>query len=524
MKGSYLQLILSYSIVLNTLFCISFSYSSLALSEEKSMPNILFILADDLGYGDVGCYNPKSKVPTPHLDQLALDGIRFTDAHSPSTVCTPTRYSILTGRMAFRTGMKGVFTGVGGPCMIEEDRMTIGGMLQEQGYETALFGKWHVGMTFYDKKGEAINKNGLEAVKRIDYSKAIPDAPIHRGFDYFFGSVCCPTTDWLYAFIDGDRIPVPPTKIIDRGPLPKHPYSQDNRPGMIAPGYKMEEIDLQFLDKSLLFLEQHAKTKKDTPFFLFHSTQAVHLPSFPANQFKGKTKAGPHGDFIFELDYIVGKLMSALDDYGLTDNTLVIFSSDNGPEVPTVLSMRKDYNHDGARPWRGVKRDNWEGGHRVPFIARWPKKIKPGTTSSQTLLLTDLMATFAAITNTKVPSNAGEDSVNMLPALFGRDEEMPIREYTLHQTISLDLAIRRGPWKYLDHKGSGGNNYNRSGRWGMKEYMVPEKAPLAPGQLYNLSTDPGETENLYYKKPEIVKELKDKLEEFKKSGRSAPLS
>ena len=233
------------------------------------MPNILFILADDLGYGDVGCYNSKSKVPTPHLDQLALDGIRFTDAHSPSTVCTPTRYSVLTGRMAFRTGMKGVFTGAGGPCMIEQDRMTIGGMLQERGYKTALYGKWHVGMTFYDKKGEAINKNGLEAVKRIDYSKSIPDAPIHRGFDYFFGSVCCPTTDWLYAFIDGDRIPVPPTKIIDRSPLPKHPYSQDNRPGMIAPGYEMEEIDLQFLDKSLVFLEQHAKDKKKTPFFYF---------------------------------------------------------------------------------------------------------------------------------------------------------------------------------------------------------------------------------------------------------------
>ncbi len=488
------------------------------------MPNILFILADDLGYGDVGCYNSKSKVPTPHLDQLALDGIRFTDAHSPSTVCTPTRYSVLTGRMAFRTGMKGVFTGAGGPCMIEQDRMTIGGMLQERGYKTALYGKWHVGMTFYDKKGEAINKNGLEAVKRIDYSKPIPDAPIHRGFDYFFGSVCCPTTDWLYAFIDGDRIPVPPTKIIDRSPLPKHPYSQDNRPGMIAPGYEMEEIDLQFLDKSLVFLEQHAKDEKKTPFFLFHSTQAVHLPSFPADQFKGKTKVGPHGDFIFELDYIVGKLMSALDKHGLTDNTLVIFSSDNGPEVPTVLSMRKNYKHNGARPWRGVKRDNWEGGHRVPFIARWPGKIKPGTTSSQTLSLTDLMATFAAITNVKLPSDAGEDSVNMLPALIGKDEGIPIRKYTLHQTMSLALSIRRGSWKYLDHKGSGGNNYNRAGLWGMKEYIVPEKAPLAPGQLYDLTSDPGETDNLYYKKPEIVKELKSKLEEFKKSGRSAPHS
>ena len=497
---------------------------SISLSEENQLPNILFILADDLGYGDVRCYNSESKVPTPHLDQLSEEGILFTDAHSPSTVCTPTRYSILTGRMAFRTGMRGVFTGAGGPCMIEKDRMTIGGMLQNKGYTTSLYGKWHVGMTFFDKDGKPINKNGLEAVQRIDYSRAIPDAPIHRGFDYFFGSVCCPTTDWLYAFIDGDRIPVPPTKIIDRSPLPKHPYSKDNRPGMIAPGYSMEEIDLQFMEKSLSFLEEHSKKRKGSPFFLFHSAQAVHLPSFPADQFKGKTKAGPHGDFIFELDYIVGKLMAALDKHGFTDNTLVIFSSDNGPEVPTVLSMRQDYKHDGARPWRGVKRDNWEGGHRVPFIARWPGKIKPGTRSSQTLSLTDLMATFAAITNVKLPQEAGEDSVNMLPALIGSDEGKSIRKYTLHQTISLALAIRRGPWKYLDHKGSGGNNYDRAGRWGMKKYIVPEKEPEAPGQLYNLDTDPGETNNLYFKRSEIVKELKNKLEEFKKSGRSVPLS
>jgi len=248
------------------------------------------------------------------------------------------------------------------------------------------------------------------------------------------------------------------------------------------------------------------------------------LPSFPAGQFKGKTKAGPHGDFIFELDYIVGELLGALDKHGLTDNTLVIFSSDNGPEVPTVLSMRNDHKHDGARPWRGVKRDNWEGGHRVPFIARWPGKIKPGSTSAQTLCLTDLMATCAAITGAEIPENAGEDSVNMLPALLSEDQGKPIRKYTLHQTISLALAIRRGPWKYLDHKGSGGNNYTRAGRWGMKQYIVPEKAPQAPGQLYNLNSDPGETENMYYKNPEIVKELKEKLEQFKKSGRSAPLS
>ena len=484
-------------------------------------PNILFILADDLGYGDVGCYNPESKVPTPNLDQLAKEGMRFTDAHSPSTVCTPTRYSILTGRMAFRTGMRGVFTGAGGPCMIENGRLSIGGLLQQQGYTTALFGKWHVGMTFHDKDGKRINQNGLAAVKRIDYTKAIPDAPIHRGFNHFFGTVCCPTTDWLYAFIDGDRIPVPPTGIVDRTPLPKHPYSRDNRPGMIAPGYDLEEVDMVFLEKSLKFLENHAKEATQKPFFLFHSMQAVHLPSFPGDAFKGKTKAGPHGDFIFEMDHIVGELMKALKKRGMAENTLVMFSSDNGPEVPTSIAMRRDHKHNGARPWRGVKRDQWEGGHRVPFIARWPGKIKAGSTSDQTICLTDLMATASAITEAKLPNNSAEDSYNILPALLGQDTE-PIRKYTLHQTMSLALAIRSGDWKYLDHKGSGGNNYNRGGEWGMKQFALPEKAPGARGQLYNLKTDPGETTNLYLEKPEIVEELKAKLEEFKKSGRSVP--
>jgi arylsulfatase A-like enzyme len=185
--------------------------------------------------------------------------------------------------------------------------------------------------------------------------------------------------------------------------------------------------------------------------------------------------------------------------------------------------MRHDHKHDGARPWRGVKRDQWEGGHRVPFIARWPGRIKANSSSEQTLCLTDMMATCAALTGAKIGPKDAEDSVNMLPALLGQDEGKPIRQYTLHQTISLALAIRRGPWKYLDHKGSGGNNYGRPGTWGMKQYALPEKAPDAPGQLYNLQSDPGETTNLYFKNPEVVRELKGKLEEFKKSGRSTPL-
>ncbi|MDP7012597.1 MAG: sulfatase-like hydrolase/transferase [Verrucomicrobiota bacterium] len=498
------------------------AWPSAALPDHQAKPNIVLILADDLGYADVSCYNSEAKVSTPNIDRLASSGMRFTDAHSPSTVCTPTRYSLLTGRMAFRNGMKGVFTGAGGPCLIKADRLTLPGLLRSQGYTTAMFGKWHVGMTFYDKDGKAIDKNGLDAVKRIDYSQPISGGPIDRGFDHFFGTACCPTTDWLYAYIDGDKIPVPPTRIVDREPLPKHPYSRDNRPGMIAPGFDLEEVDMVFLQKSLEFLESHKKQSPDKPFFLFHSAQAVHLPSFAGRAFKGKTGAGPHGDFIFELDYIVGRLAKKLDQLGYGENTLLIFTSDNGPEVPTVINMRKTHQHDGARPWRGVKRDQWEGGHRVPFIARWPKRIEAGSTSEQTICLTDLMATCATLTGTTIPRDAAEDSFDILPALLGQAGDKPIREYTLHQTISLALAIRHGDWKYLDHKGSGGNNYERKGEWGLKQFALPEHAPDAPGQLYNLANDPGETTNLYNEHPKIIKMLKAKLEAFKTGGRSAP--
>jgi arylsulfatase A-like enzyme len=488
--------------------------------ERGPLPNILFILADDLGYGDVACYNPDSKVPTPNLDKLAGEGMRFTDAHSPSTVCTPSRYSLLTGRMAFRTGFPGVFTGAGGPCLIEAERLTLPGMLKDYGYATACIGKWHVGLTFFDHQGEAIHQNGLEAVRRIDYSRTIPDAPVHRGFDYFFGTACCPTTDFLYAFIEGDSIPVPPEGLLDRDPLPDHPYSRDNRIGLIAPGFDLEEVDMIFLQKSREFLENHVKKNPGKPFFLYHSTQAVHLPSFPGKDFKGSTDAGPHGDFIFELDYIVGSLMEILESLGLAENTLIMFSSDNGPEVTSVFHMRKDYNHDGASPWRGMKRDQWEGGHRVPFIVKWPGHVQAGGTSSQTVCLTDVMATCAEIVGAGLPEDAAEDSYSLLPLfLGGQAGDIPLRPYTLHQTIKLDLAIRNGPWKYLDHKGSGGNNYAREL---LKQFALPETAPDAPGQLYNLSEDPGETTNLFFENQDIVKGLKLQLEKMKDSGRSAP--
>ena len=499
------------------------SANPLQANQEDRLPNILFILADDLGYGDVACYNPESKIPTPNCDMLAADGMRFTDAHSPSTVCTPTRYSILTGRMQFRTGMRGVFTGVGGPNLIEKGRLTLPQMLRDNGYATACIGKWHIGMTFFNKDGNRIKDQGINGVRQIDYSRPIPDAPIHRGFDTFYGTVCCPTTDWLYAYVDGDRIPVPPTKLLDKSKLPKHPYGNDCRRGMVADNFDHEEVDLVFLGKSKTFLEQHVETSPDKPFFLYHSMQAVHLPSFAADRFKGKTSAGPHGDFIFEMDYVVGELLKTLDRLGVADNTLVMFASDNGPEVPTILDMRKTYRHDGARPWRGVKRDQWEGGHRTPFIVRWPSKVKAGSISDQLTSLTDVMATCAEIVGATLPQNVAEDSYSMLPVLLGTQGDKPVRRHLLQQTMSFAMSIRDGKWKYLDHKGSGGNNYNRGGAWGMQQYALKDTDPDAPGQLYDLESDPGETTNLYSKHPEIVKKLDAQLEEFKSSGRSAPL-
>jgi len=491
-----------------------------AAAPEK--PNILIILADDLGYGDVSCYNAESKVQTPHLDKLAAQGMRFTDAHSASTVCTPTRYSLMTGRMCFRTGYRGVFTGVGGPCLIEPQRLTLPELMKEHGYATAMFGKWHVGLTAYDADGKPIHAGGVGNVKRVDYDRPIDGGPVDHGFDHFYGTACCPTTDWLYAYIDGKRVPVPPTGRIDKSPYPNNHYTGDFRPGWAAPNFDAAEVDLVFLEKSRAFLREHVKANADQPFFLFHSMQAVHLPSIPAKPFRGKTDAGPHGDFIHEMDWVVGQLMAELDALGVAENTVVIFCSDNGPEVPTVLDMRATYEHDGARPWRGVKRDQWEGGHRTPFIVRWPAKVKAGATSDQLLNLTDLFATCAAIAGADVPNDAAEDSYNMLPALFGKAGDKSIRPYMISQTISNALAIRRGDWKYLDHKGSGGNNYEREGKWGMKQYVIPDTAPDAPGQLYNLVDDPGETINRSGKHPEIVAELKALLEQLKASGRSAP--
>lgn len=498
----------------------------------KDLPNIVLILADDLGYGDLRCYNPESRVPTPNLDRLAASGMRFTDAHAPATFCVPTRYSLLTGRLQFRSKIP-MNVEVGSSCIIEEDRLTLPQMLKEQGYATAMTGKWHLGLTYMDKlkPGQPLRKRGIASVKQIDFSRPIPDGPLNRGFDRFFGTEGCPGTSLMYAYIDGNRIPVPPTRQLT-GELKReleyqrHEFAIDCDPGMIAPDFDHDEIDMLFLEKSRDFIKEHVKTSSDKPFFLYHAMQAVHLPSFPADQFMGKSGVSPHGDFIFEMDYIVGEFVETLEELGIAKNTIILFCSDNGPETPTVRIMRSRYYHDGARPWRGVKRDNWEGGHRVPLIAYWPGRIEAGSVSDQTVNLTDIMATCAAIVGAQLPNDSAEDSFDMLPVLFGKQRQnSPVRRYSLQQAFRGHfLSIRKGPWKYLNHKGSGGNNYKAGGLFGAAGLDIDGVVtdPDVPGQLYNLDDDPGEKHNLFAKHPEIVKQLKAKMDQFVRSGRSAP--
>lgn len=498
--------------IFNFTFILLFIGHSVCLAEK---PNIVVILADDLGYGDVACFNPHSKIPTPNLDKLARQGMRFTDAHSPSTVCTPSRYSLLTGRMCFRTGMRGVFTGVDGP-LIRKGQPTIASMLKQQGYRTACIGKWHVGMTFFNKDGKPVKHRGggVNKVREVDFSRRIQNGPTDLGFDYFFGTACCPTTDWLYAYIRNDRVVQEPTELIKSktGNWLKYGYF---RTGLKSLDFEFRKVDLVFLQESRKFLKEHVEKHAEKPFFLYHATQTAHLPSLPAERFVGKTKIGPHGDFVFEFDHIVGELMKTLEELGVAKNTLIIVTSDNGPEIVTA-NVREEFGHDSSGGWRGFKRDNWEGGHRIPLIARWPGMIAAASVSDQTICLTDLYATFAAMLQVELKQGVAEDSSNILPAFLEKATAKPVREFTLHQTISNALAIRKGPWKYLDHKGSGGNNYRRTPL--LKKYHIPDLSPKTRGQLYHLKNDPGETQNLVEKHPEIAAELKRLLDESRNSG------
>lgn len=461
-------------------------------------PNIIFIMADDMGYGDLSCYGA-TKINTPNMDALAADGIRFTDAHSPSAVCTPTRYGVLTGRYCWRTRLKrGVLNGYS-PLLIDTDRMTVASMLKQNGYATACIGKWHL---------------GLGNNKKTDYDKPLTPGPNDLGFDYFFG-IPASLDMTPYCYVENHRPLLQPTEKIEAGKA-----SEDGwwRAGPIAPGFKHVEVLPRLTEKAVEYIDAHAEKTPDKPFFMYFPLPAPHCPIAPADFVKGKSQAGGYGDFVIEVDWTVGRVMEALEKNNLAQNTLIILTSDNGSPARTKLkrepySMMEVYGHYPNGKLRGIKADIWDGGHREPFIARWPGKIPKGETSDELICLTDLMATCAAIVGAELPDNAGEDSYDILPALLGKNLKKPIRQAIVHHSLSGMFSIRQGPWKLILGRGSGGFT---------KPSTIKPKPGEPKGQLYNLATDPAEADNLWAKHQDVVDRLTNLLEKYKTQGHSRP--
>ncbi|MBI1369633.1 MAG: sulfatase-like hydrolase/transferase [Planctomycetes bacterium] len=480
---------------------------SMAIGADK--PNIVYILADDLGYGDVHALNAEGKIATPHMDQLAATGMTFTDAHSSSAVCTPTRYGILTGRYNWRSRLQhGVLGGYSTP-LIEKGRMTVASMLKAEGYATGCFGKWHLGMNWPLKEGGAADDEGnfgagYKDAWKVDYAKPIQDGPIARGFDEYFGisaSLDMPP----YLFIDNDRSVGIPTKEAE---LWAH------RKGPVADDFKLENVLPEVTKHTVVYIEKHAAdAKAGKPFFIYMPLPSPHTPIAPNADWKGKSGISDYADYVMETDWAVGEVLAALDKAGLAENTLVIVTSDNGCSPSANFKQLAEHGHNPSYIFRGEKADIFEGGHHIPFIARWPGKVAPGSKYDETICLTDLMATAAEITGAKIPDNAGEDSVSILPALVGKTTG-PIREATVHHSINGSFSLRQGNWKLEMCASSGGWSGPRPG--------TKPVAELPDIQLYDLSKDIAEKDNVEKDHPEVVAKMKALLEKYIADGRSTP--
>ncbi|MBI9017863.1 MAG: sulfatase-like hydrolase/transferase [Phycisphaerae bacterium] len=478
--------------------------------KKAARPNIVFILADDLGYGDPQCYNKDSKIPTPNIDCLAGQGMRFTDAHSPTSVCTPTRYGILTGRYAWRTRLKSSVLWPWDKPLISKERLTVAEMLKGLNYNTACIGKWHLGWSWATKDDMEIplwmnNAKRNQVGTKIDYSKAIADGPLAHGFDYYFGDDVPNFPP--YCFIENDRTLGMPTAI--------KPNNMFGHAGAMLPDWKLENVMPTITDKAVDYIDKQVSQTPDKPFFLFFTLTAPHTPIAPTAEFQGKSQAGRYGDFVHEVDHCMGRIIQQLKKNGIEDNTLVIFTSDNGSpgrdgtnDSGPTGSVNK-FGHFPSAHWRGMKSDAWEGGHRVPFIARWPGKIGAGKESDEVICLADFMATTADIVGFDLPDNAAEDSFNILPVLLGEKYDQPIRDSIIHHSGNGMFAVRKGNWKLIAGLGSGGFSSPSS---------IKPTADGPKGQLYNLANDLQEKENLWLKRPEKVMELSAILEQAKSQG------
>ncbi len=492
-----------------------FLAAALCAQAAPPKPNLVFILADDLGYGDVRCLNPRGRIATPHLDNLAREGMVFTDAHSSSSVCTPTRYSILTGRYNWRSRLKSGVQGGLSPRLIEPGRLTVAEFLRRQGYHTACIGKWHLGMDWALKPGAAPFGDGIEKGEdawRVDFSRPIANGPNSVGFDYFFGISA--SLDMVpYTFIQNDRVTVLPTE--DRAfPMMLGRPGRFTRKGPAAAGFESSEVLPTLTRKAIEYIrERAAGAREGRPFFLYLPLASPHTPIVPSPAWQGRSGLNPYADFVMETDAAVGSVLEALGQCGLAADTLVFFASDNGCSPEAKFDELIAQGHHPSQEFRGAKADIFDGGHRVPLIARWPGHIQAGSSSPQIVCLMDLFATCAGILGVKLPDQAAEDSVSLLPVLEGRDRQ-PLREALVHHSINGSFAIRRGDWKLELCRGSGG--------WSAPTPGSAAERGLPAIQLYNLREDVAERRNLQAEQPEQVAALGRLLARYVAEGRSTP--
>jgi arylsulfatase A-like enzyme len=489
-------------------------YAALLKAQHKN-PNIIFILADDMGYGDVSSLNKGSKIQTPNIDKLSSLGITFTNAHSASAVCTPSRYGILTGRYPWRSKLKSGVLGLYDPPLIENDRLTVGQLLKNNGYFTACIGKWHLGWDWPLKNGawfkdSLFNGHNSEQVrwqleKEINFLADIQNGPLSKGFDYYFGTDVPNYPP--YCFIENKRVMQVPDTI-----KPKNMYGH---PGKMSKGWQLENILPTLTEKVVSCIRD--KSKSDQPFFLYIPLTAPHSPIAPSNQFKGSSKAGLYGDFVQQTDWTVGEILRAIQEAGIENNTLVFFASDNGSPATDGTGMYGElnsiskYDHKPNYYFRGIKADIWEGGHHIPFIAKWPGKIKENSTCNKTVCLNDLIATLADLFKTDLPENAGEDSYSLLPLLLGKKKKDFTRNFAVHLSSGGYFALRSSRWKLIMGAGSGGWTSPVPGK---EEDGLPEV------QLFDMKKDPQEKLNVYARYPEKVKALEDILINCVNNGRS----
>ena len=481
------------------------------LAADARKPNILIILADDLGYGDVHAYNPtRGKIPTPHLDKLASQGMRFTDGHSSSGVCSPTRYTLLTGRYHWRTRLQSGIVPLWGAPLIAPDRMTIGTLAKQHGYRTAAIGKWHLGWDwpiaperaelFKEKpKGAATANTAHRAVWQEVFAQPIGGGPTTRGFDLYFGTDV--PNHPPFCFIENDRTVGIPSEFLTASLVGNN---QASIQGPALAGWTLEPILPALGDRAVTFITDSAK--KPEPWMLYLPLTSPHTPLSVNEEWKGKSGLNLYADFVMETDALIGRVLAALAASGAADNTLVLFTADNGCAPYIGISDLEKMGHYPSGPLRGAKADAWEGGHRVPFIVRWPGKVKAGSVCDQLVQQSDYIATFAEVLGTRLPDNAGEDSVSLMPLLKGGDQ--PVRDNAVSASIGGVPALRHGTWKYIPAPGSGG--------WGKGGDQSQ------PVQLYNLADDLGETKNLAAMMPEKVAEMKALLEKLIVVGRSTP--